>query len=838
MTSRSQKRLALIAIVLFLIAVFVVPAVNVGRYRVAVSRSLSSAMGREVTVRDVSMHLLPTPGLTLSGLVVADDPRFSAEPILRADEVTAALRLSSLWRGRLEISQLSLNYPSLNLVRLPDGDWNVKSLFERAREAPSAPTTKARPEYRSRFPYIESSGGRINLKLGLEKTVYALSDADFALWLASENEWRMRLEARPMRTDANLSDTGLIRIEGSARRAASLAETPLSLRLNWSHGQLGQLTMLLRGRDAGWRGSVQLNANLSGTPGDLHAVAESTIEDFRRYDIFSTDSLVLFVRCTGNYSNLVHTLSDISCVSPMGDGQLTASGTAQFAQPRGYDFAFSLTKIPAQFALTLAHHMKQGMANDLSALGTIDGEFNLKTEEGNRLWSGTGTTSEWELRSKQLGETPLTVSAIRFAAGPSKSARPAGSEKTANTLTLQPFTFNLGASTPATVSGWVTSSNYHLDLQSEVELKRALRVSSAMGLYAPANSVAGSAKLTGELNGRWAQFQSPSLSGRGQLHNVTAAVAGFAAPLRITSADLVADDARVSLQNLTLAFPTTHVAATGSFQVPRHCQPSSDCAISFDFKSDSLTLDDLNRLVNPKAWDRPWYQRLVSGGGNPDSPWKWLYAKGRITAQKFAVKGIPTSKAVAQISISPGSAAITDLRTNLLGGAYQGEFNLSSLQGQPAFQSKGHFDHISMTDLASLMKDGWATGNISLNYDGSAVGWQAADLLNSMAATADFDWRNGSLPHITMASEHQPLAIQRFDGAVQLKGGTLSISEGKLQNHAGIYQVSGTASLARDLKMTLTRDSGSTYSVTGTLARPKIAPLEGAAKQASLRRIR
>ena len=136
------------------------------------------------------------------------------------------------------------------------------------------------------------------------------------------------------------------------------------------------------------------------------------------------------------------------------------------------------------------------------------------------------------------------------------------------------------------------------------------------------------------------------------------------------------------------------------------------------------------------------------------------------------------------------------------------------------------------------MKDGWATGTISLNYEGSSTGWQAADLLNSMAATADFDWRNGSLPHITMANEHQPLAIQHFEGAVQLKDGTLSISEGKLQNHAGIYQVSGTASFSRDLKMTVTRDSGSAYSVTGTLARPKVAPLEGGAKQASLRRIR
>ena len=620
MISKPQKRLALAAIAIFVIAAFIVPAINVGRYRAAVARSLSAAIGREATVRDVSMHLLPTPGLTLSGLVVADDPRFSAEPVLRADEVTAALRLSSLWRGRLEISQLSLNYPSLNLVRLPDGEWNVESLFEHVREIPAAPTSKKRPEYRARFPYIESSGGRINLKLGLEKTVYALNDADFALWLASENEWRMRLEARPMRTDANLSDTGLIRVEGSAHRAISLGETPLQLHLNWSRGQLGQITTLLRGRDAGWRGSVQLNVNLTGTPRDLHVVADSTLEDFRRYDIFATDSLTLFTHCTAKYSNVDHTLSDALCLSPVGTGQIAVRGTAVLTQPRSYDFAFSLEKIPAQFAVSLARHAKQGMANDLAAVGTLDGEFTFKTADGQNVWSGTGTTSEWEFRSKQLGETPLTLSAIQFSAGhPKGTDRPISRKSAASAapptlLGIQPFTLNLGASTPATLSAWVTTAGYHAEMQSEVALKRALQVSSAFGFYVPAKSIDGTAKLAGELNGNWTQFQAPVLTGRGQLHNATIAVAGFGTPVRIASADLVADENRVSLQNLALSFPAVHVAATGSFQVPRHCQPSPDCAVSFDIKSDSLSLDDLNRLVNPKAWNRPWYERLVGAG--------------------------------------------------------------------------------------------------------------------------------------------------------------------------------------------------------------------------------
>ena len=844
MVSKSHKRVFLAVIALFVIAAFVVPAINVGRYRSAVSRSLSTAIGRDVTVRDVSMHLLPTPGLTLNGLVVADDPRFSAEPILRAEEVTAALRISSLWRGRLEISQLSLNDPSLNLVRLPNGDWNVESLFEHARETPAAPTTKKRPEYRARFPYVESSGGRINLKLGLEKTVYALSDADFALWLASEDEWRMRLEARPMRTDANLSDTGLIRIDGTAHRAGSLGETPITLRVNWSRGQLGQITTLLRGHDSGWRGSVQLNVNLSGTPRDLHVMADSTLEDFRRYDIFATDSLTLFTHCTARYSNLDHTISDVDCASPIGTGQVQARGTAQLTQPRTYDFEISLNKIPAQFAVVLARHAKLGMANDLSAIGTLDGEFKLATISGQHRWSGTGTTSEWELRSKQLGETPLTIGAMHFSAGPAVTEGKTGAKKitaaspsqnATTALTVQPFAFNLGASTPAAASARITSLGYHVDLQSDVDLKRALQVSSALGLYSPSVAIEGDAHLSGELNGGWSQFQAPVMTGKAQLHNATAAVPGFATPAHISTADVIADDKRVSLQNLALSFPSVHVALTGSLQAPRHCQPSPDCAFSFDLKSDSLSLDDLNRLVNPKAWDRPWYERLVGNNSNPNAPWGWVFAKGQISAQKLLVKGIPATKASAQISIAPGSAAITDFHASLLSGSYEGEITLASDGEKPSFHSKGQFDHVSMSDMAALMKDGWATGTLSLTYEGTAAGWRAGDLLSSAKAKADFDWRNGSLPHVTLASEHQPLAIQRFGGALQLKNGSLTVSEGKLQNRAGIYQISGTASLTRDLKMTMTRDSGSAFSVTGTLARPKIVPVETPARQASLR---
>ena len=107
-------------------------------------------------------------------------------------------------------------------MRSNEGHWNFSGLVERAAKIPVAPTSKAKSEPRPGFPYIEASHGRINFKLGQEKKAFALMDADFSLWQDSENTWSMRLKAQPMRTNSNLSDTGILRAEGSWQRSATL----------------------------------------------------------------------------------------------------------------------------------------------------------------------------------------------------------------------------------------------------------------------------------------------------------------------------------------------------------------------------------------------------------------------------------------------------------------------------------------------------------------------------------------------------------------------------------------------------------------------------------------
>ena len=113
------------------------------RLRTRIVRSISLALGRQVEVGSVSLRLLPQPGFDLQNFVVYDDPAFGAEPALQSSDVVALVRVSSLFRGRLEIARLSLTEPSINLVRNSEGRWNLEKLVERAASTPVRPLNSA-----------------------------------------------------------------------------------------------------------------------------------------------------------------------------------------------------------------------------------------------------------------------------------------------------------------------------------------------------------------------------------------------------------------------------------------------------------------------------------------------------------------------------------------------------------------------------------------------------------------------------------------------------------------------------------------------------------------------
>jgi uncharacterized protein involved in outer membrane biogenesis len=154
--------LLLIALVVLLVAALVLPPlINISRYQRQIAASLAAGLGHPVEVSGITLHLLPRPGVQIANFVVDSTGGYSAEPILECSSVTAAFRITSLWRGRLEIARISLDDPSLNLERASNGQWNFASVLLQASRTQQAPTGRAVVRGQHRFPYIEASNARI-----------------------------------------------------------------------------------------------------------------------------------------------------------------------------------------------------------------------------------------------------------------------------------------------------------------------------------------------------------------------------------------------------------------------------------------------------------------------------------------------------------------------------------------------------------------------------------------------------------------------------------------------------------------------------------------------------
>jgi len=781
--------------------------------------------------------------------VVQDDPAFSAEPVLHAEEVTAILRWSSLWRWRPEISSLTLRSPtgaqpwSLNVVRRQDGQWNLQSLLLRASQTPAAPTTKLRPEARLRFPYIEGDGGRINFKSGVEKKVYALSEADFALWLASENEWNMRLRARPMRSDASLSDTGTVEISGAFGRAPRLDQTPLRLRLSLRAAQLGQLTRLVYGRDHGWRGSVNLAADLSGTPQDLKLSGAGSIDDFRRYDISLPDTLRLAANCTAQYRWQAQELSQLDCRMQDGELALRGSITGVMGLQR-FDLALVAEQVPMAELARLARHAKFALPPDLTAAGALDAEFAYRTGPDQQGWAGAGSTSDFVLRSGVLGQE-LKLGAIKFEVAPEKAkAQPKSvgrrrSDRAAASavdggaglrLVLAPFPVPLGGTAPATVRASFSATDYNLGVEGDAELQRLFRVARGLGLRAPALGASGSAKLDLQIAGNWTGFTPPVATGSMQLRNVTVLLAGVRGPAHVRSANAVLLPDQVQVENLAATFTGNRTAVDGTLVLPRGCDATQLCPVRFDLHSNEISLEELNRLLNPQLQRVPWYRALAGDTGA--APARFA-AHGRLRADQVVLKGLELQHVVAQAELRDRKLHLSDIRADTLGGKLRAEWRADFTGAEPVYDGSGTLERVALPQVAALTHDPWASGTGNGSFKLELAGWSAAELAQSALGALDFEWQNGALQHVALNGDGAPLRLKRFTGHAVLGDRRLEFQQSSMETADGIYVVSGTASLGK-LELRLMDRKSRGYAVSGTLEKPHVTALSASEMQAAI----
>lgn len=812
--------------------------------KLRIANSVGLALQRDVEIERVRLRLLPRPGFELDNFVVHDDPAFGAEPVLRAQEVSAFLRLSSLLRGRLEISRLYLTEPSLNLTRNDDGRWNIEHLLERTAKTAVAPTGRARSESRPPFPYIEAEHGRINFKVGAEKKRFALTDANYAFWQDSENAWGMRLRAQPLRTDFNLTDMGQIRVSGTWLRAATLRGTPVQFSLQWDDAQLGQLTKLLSGEDRGWRGAVSLSARLTGTPADLIVTSDGSLDDFRRYDIVADEPLRLFTHCDAHYSTVDHGFHSILCRALSGGGTIAVRGEIpRWRAPRRYDVTAAVERIPVQSVLSIVRHAKKNLPDDLLATGRLDAHFHLRASETEPVAvEGGGQATNFRLLSAAtkaeliVGTVPFSLRTrlLERSARQSRGPQPTPSLKEPDEphLAFGPVPLKLGRPIPATLAVWITQSGYNLSIDGDADIPRLLEVARITGVPAIHPALTGFAKVNLQVMGNWYRFVAPIATGTAQLHAIRADVRGLNAPFEIATATLKLGPAETSVQGMSASLAGTHW--TGSLSFPRMCSSVQSCPINFDLHADEISTDRLNELLNSTPPERPWYRFLSSTSPSGKSFLARAHATGKLAANRVVIRNVVGTRFAAQVEFDEGKLHLSEVRCDVMGGKHRGDWRASFTAKQPPqYTGVGTVESVALGQVADAMHDDWIRGTVNARYIIEMSGLSFGDLATSASGTVQFNMREGALSHMTLAGS--PLRVRRFTGSMEFRDGQIAIKEATLDSLGATFVVHGTASLSKKLDFQLLKEGASAYNVTGTLSEPQVAPAHRAETQAALK---
>jgi len=206
-----------------------------------------------------------------------------------------------------------------------------------------------------------------------------------------------------------------------------------------------------------------------------------------------------------------------------------------------------------------------------------------------------------------------------------------------------------------------------------------------------------------------------------------------------------------------------------------------------------------------------------------------------LRVDRFGLKKVLATQVATQVEIDRGKIIFTALRAQLLQGRHQGNWTIDVSNHdvssddapiQPVrYHGTGTLTDISLPDVGTLMNDDWIAGTADGNFDLDGSGDSLRQVLERSDGKLQFVMRNGSLPHIEIPGSPVPLPVHRFVGELHLKKGAWGLSAARLESHDGIYQVSGAASPGSGFDFVLTRGDEQSWTLTGTLAKPHVAPI-------------
>jgi uncharacterized protein involved in outer membrane biogenesis len=829
---------------------------------------LSAGFGRPVEVGRLGFSLLSGLRLEAQSVTVDEDPRFGDEYFLRAERLTASVRWSALIQGRFEFDTVSLTRPSLNLVRLADGQWNIESWLPPlpaanagAAGAPAAADPKPASTVAARLSRIEVQGGRINFKRDSRKLSLALVAVTGRFDHDSAGHWNIDVRANPMRAPASLQQAGTLRVRGVVG-GVSTRLRPASLALSWADASLADLSRLAQGRDYGIRGTLnaELTARIDESPLPAPSWGEWAVEGSLRLQ--GVHGWALAGRAADPSANVnfqakwrpaEYRLIISRCVVEAPQSQL--AGTIDLDWSRGFHPHAQVVSSRVSLADLLAWRraFRARVADDLAVEGAVDAQAKLSgwpARIDDLVLSSAGAVirspalpaairvgpvlAEWAGDTLKVGRTSLFLPLARPVASRVRGNRLPDPQPATSTLLVE------GAIGPLSSINALPDARYRLVVSGSVprtqDLLAVARVwdSSAASTWTAEGPVSLQLALVGSL--RSGMFGA---NGTIQVRGVELTTAFLNRPLLLAAAtvDLRGDQRRINLQS---------VQAIGGHWTGSLRSPSENGQWDFDLAADHLDAADFYAWMGSQGQPNLLERMLPFGaaGTSNESAGRAraladLRATGRLRVAKLVLSPLQIEKIDASAKIDGPSLVLRQARADLFGGQWSGNVE-ARLFPVPEYSFDGQFARLDLGDFAEAISlpgraSGMASGELKLAARGSdraalAASLQGQGSLRARDAVLVTPAEGSAVGEAGSGIEGRPSGLTaRF----QVGAGSIRLDQMLLSRPSEQTEVTGTVDFARrlDLRIQSARRSPAaaageagqrdSWTIAGTLEAPR-----------------
>ena len=236
-------RIAGIAVAVFLLLLIALPFfINVDSFRPKVESEASAALGRQVTVGDLSLSIL-SGSVGADNISIADDPAFGKSPFVTAKSLKVGVELIPLiFSKQINVTDITLESPQISLLKTAVGKWNFSTIGGASAQS-TAESSKSGGAAPTSF-----SVAKLNVTHGVLSIGKAHSSAKPVVY----NNVNISVEnfsftsQFPFQLTAQLPVSGDVRIAGKAGpiNADDSAKTPLTTAIKVNNMNIEALGMI------------------------------------------------------------------------------------------------------------------------------------------------------------------------------------------------------------------------------------------------------------------------------------------------------------------------------------------------------------------------------------------------------------------------------------------------------------------------------------------------------------------------------------------------------------------------------------------------------------------